>query len=496
MRFAPSRWRHSLAAQLLCTYVAALMLTTGVIGCAIWFALSRDAGEATQSQLRRAADLLRQSVRFDSAGHPVVVVPLPSDFAWIYRDFPADVKYRILDESGAVLLSSEKEMAALTPPGQPYYSALGSFTLGSSGALLHVRTQPMMHGTKTYYIQLAVSDRLSALARSFMAHWLVNDTVRFALASVVLFTVAVYFTLRKVLRPLRETSTAAARIDARNISKRLSTRHLPVEFLPVVDAFNLTLDRLEKGYIVQRAFLAGAAHELKTPLALIRAQIELEGTADREILLQDLDLMARQVNQLLHLAEASETENYVFEAVDLAEVTGDVVDYLRRLTDLREVYVDVQCAPSIPGLHADRGALFMLVKNLVENAIQHSPAGGVVTVTVDSEHLCIRDEGLGIAPGELPKLFTRFWRGPMRRNEGAGLGLSICKEIAAAHRWELTARNTGHGAEFMLSFREDDAADFTEAEAAPTEAAPTEGVRAPVHTEAQRQADQPVKVHL
>jgi two-component system, OmpR family, sensor histidine kinase QseC len=87
----------------------------------------------------------------------------------------------------------------------------------------------------------------------------------------VLFTLAVYFTLRKVLTPLRETSAAAARIDAHNISKRLSTRNLPSEFLPVVDAFNFTLDRLERGYIVQRAFLAGAAHELKTPLALIRA---------------------------------------------------------------------------------------------------------------------------------------------------------------------------------------------------------------------------------
>jgi signal transduction histidine kinase len=276
---------------------------------------------------------------------------------------------------------------------------------------------------------------------------------RFALASVVLFTIAVYFTLRKVLMPLRETSAAAARIDARNISKRLSTRNLPIEFLPVVDAFNLTLDRLERGYIVQRAFLAGAAHELKTPLALIRAQIDMGGTADREVLLHDLDLMARQVNQLLHLAEASETQNYVFESVDVAAVAEDVVDYLRRLAELREVHADVRCTPEIPALRADRGALFMLLKNLVENAIQHSPVGGVVAVTVDADHLCIRDEGPGITVGELPKLFTRFWRGPARRNEGAGLGLSICKEIAAAHNWELAARSAGHGAEFVLSFR-------------------------------------------
>jgi two-component system sensor histidine kinase QseC len=456
MRFVSSRWRHSLAAQLLGTYVAALMLTMCFVACALWFSFSQDVNQTTETQLRRAVGLLHRSLKFDPTGLPVAVV-LPSSLSWVSRvftDFPGDVKYRILDVSGGVLLSSEQDDAiALAPAGQRFNSTPGSFTLVSGGELLHVRTEPMVHGTKPYYIQVAISERLAALARSLIANLLARDSVRFALASVVLFTIAVYFTLRRVLKPLRETSAAAARIDAQNISKRLSTRNLPIEFLPVVDAFNLTLDRLERGYIVQRAFLAGAAHELKTPLALIRAQIDMEGTTDREVLLHDLDLMARQVNQLLHLAEASETQNYVFEALDVAAVIEDVVDYLRRLAQLREVYVDIHCAPSIPTLQADRGALFMLLKNLVENAIQHSPVSGVVAVTIDIDHLCVRDEGPGIAVGELPKLFTRFWRGPTRRNDGAGLGLSICKEIAAAHKWELAARNTGHGAEFILSYR-------------------------------------------
>jgi two-component system sensor histidine kinase QseC len=456
MRFVFFRWRHSLAARLLGTYVAALMLTMCFVAGALWFSVSRDLNQTTETQLRRAAGLLHRSLKFDPTGLPVAVV-LPSSLSWVsrvFQDFPADVKYRILDGSGGVLLSSEHDAIALAPAGQPFNSTLGSFTLVSNGELMHVRTEPMVHAAKTYYIEVAISERLAAFARSLIANLLARDSVRFALASIALFTIAVYFTLRRVLKPLRETSAAAARIDAQNISKRLSTRNLPIEFLPVVDAFNLTLDRLERGYIVQRAFLAGAAHELKTPLALIRAQIDMEGTADRAVLLHDLDLMARQVNQLLHLAEASETQNYVFEALDVAAVIEDVVDYLRRLAELREVYVDIHCTPSIPALQADRGALFMLLKNLVENAIQHSPVSGVVAVTVDTDHLCVRDEGPGIAVGELPKLFTRFWRGPTRRNDGAGLGLSICKEIAAAHQWELAARNTGHGAEFILSYRE------------------------------------------
>jgi two-component system sensor histidine kinase QseC len=461
MRFVSSRWLRSLAARLLCTYVAALMLTACFVAGAFWFDSSQDDTVSTQAQLRKAADMVHRSVRFDSAGLPVAVL-IPSDLSWVFHDFAADLKYRVLDASGRVILSSENGAVALAPPGEAFDATPGTFSFAADGGTLYVRTEVVARGPNTYYLQAGLSKRLAGLGRSLNVRLFVSNTMRFVLASGVLFTVAVYFTLRRVLMPLRETSAAAASIDAYNLSKRLSTRSLPVEFLPVVEAFNLTLDRLEKGYHVQRAFLAGAAHELKTPLALIRAQIDLESTPNRDVLLHDVDLMARQVNQLLHLAEASETQNYVFELVDVAVVAEDVVDYLRRLADLRDVYVDIRCPGEIPALRADRGALFMLVKNLVENAIQHSPAGGIVAVTVDTDHLCIRDEGPGIAVGELPKLFTRFWRGPMRRNDGAGLGLSICKEIAAAHQWELAARSTGNGAEFKLSFRKKTATTVTE----------------------------------
>jgi two-component system sensor histidine kinase QseC len=462
MRFASSRFLRSLAAQLLCTYVAAMILTMCLIVGVLQFGAGQNAEVVTQVQLRRAVDTIHRGLRFDSDGVPRAVVALSPDFSAVFDDFADELKYRILDRAGGVILSSNANKVALAPPGQPFDPKVGSYSFSSGGQKLMVITEPVVHGSQTYYIQVVVSKRLAAFARALSARIRVSSMLRFLLASVVLVTVAVYFTLRKVLKPLREASAAAARIDAHNLSKRLPTRNLPVEFLPLVDGFNLTLDRLEKGYIVQRAFLAGAAHELKTPLAVIRAQIDLDGTTDREVLLHEIDRMARQVNQLLHLAEASETQNYVFESVDLAAVAEDVADYLRRLAERREVYVDVRCAPGIPVLQADRGALFMLLKNLVENAIQHSPASGMVAVTVDTDHLCIRDEGPGIAADELPKLFRRFWRGPMRRNDGAGLGLSICAEIAAAHKWELIARSTGRGAEFILSFRGNTARNVTE----------------------------------
>jgi two-component system sensor histidine kinase QseC len=420
MRFALSQWVHSLAVQLLCTYVAALVLTAGFIVGAVWFDTTQ--GVAGERVLRGAADILHRSVRFDAAGAPGLAVSLPSHLSWIVREFPADVKYRVLDAAGAGLLSSANDGAAFAPPGRPFDSTLQSFMVASGGQRLFVKTESVRHGTQTYYLQVAVSERFAAFVAALTSRLQVLYTLRLALASLLPVTIAVYFTLRRVLKPLRETSGAAARIDADSISSRLSTRNLPVEFRPVVEAFNLTLDRLEQGYIVQRAFLAGAAHELKTPLAVIRAQIDIGGAADREVLLRDVDRMARQVSQLLHLAEASETQNYAFESVDVAAVTEDVADYLRPLAARREVYVETRCTAELVALQADRGALFMLLKNLLENAIQHSPAGGFVSIAIDSNQFSIHDEGPGFTADELPNLFKRFWRGATRRDEGAGAG--------------------------------------------------------------------------
>src|ERR1700730_17644566 len=106
MRFVTSRWLRSLAARLLGTYVAALLLTLCFIACALWFSLSQDVGVTTQVQLRRTADLLHRGLRFDSAGLLVAVV-LPPDLSWVssvYQDFPADLKYRIVDASGRVII--------------------------------------------------------------------------------------------------------------------------------------------------------------------------------------------------------------------------------------------------------------------------------------------------------------------------------------------------------------------------------------------------------
>jgi signal transduction histidine kinase len=443
---------RSLASQLLVTYVCALLLTLGLIAGGLWTLLGRHQALMTRFDLFNEARLLKNGLTYDAGGRPIGL-SLPNDADWIYQALPSDLKYRLLDAMGRVILTSDSNADALAPAGAAFDPDASWFEVHAGDQLLNVMTVPVVNGGTTYYLQAASSDRIAMLVRTVGGQLFVRDTLQLAIISVIVFSIAVFFTLRRVLKPLREASDAAGHIEPGNLSARIVIRRVPVEFSPVIDAFNLALDRLEQGYRVQKAFLESTAHELKTPLALLRAQIEMEGSGDQQLLLRDVDQIARQVHQLLHLAEVSEGRNYAFESTDVAMVAEDVVNYLRRLAERRPVYVDLCCAvPRSIHVQADPAALHMLLKNVIENAIEHSPSGGVVAVLVEADQITIRDEGPGIEQADLPHLFTRFWRGSTRQTQGAGLGLSICQEIVSAHHWHLSARNTGLGAEFVLQF--------------------------------------------
>jgi signal transduction histidine kinase len=165
--------------------------------------------------------------------------------------------------------------------------------------------------------------------------------------------------------------------------------------------------------------------------------------------------MSRQVQQLLLLAEASEQQNYRFITLDVTEIAAEVVAYLQRMADNRQVTLRLERHIASLTLPADKGALFTLLKNLLENAIQHAPAGSTVAVDVFADNIAVRDHGPGVEEAQLPQLFNRFWRSEQRRDTGAGLGLTICREIALAHGWVLSAHRKQPGLMFRLQLTGD-----------------------------------------
>jgi signal transduction histidine kinase len=145
------------------------------------------------------------------------------------------------------------------------------------------------------------------------------------------------------------------------------------------------------------------------------------------------------------------------EPIDVHHVLADAAAFLARMADRRGIRINllqsVQSGERAQWV-GDKGAMFTLIKNLVENAIQHSPTGGVVMLQIEgSTAVSVRDHGCGIAAEDVPRVFQRFWRGHGRADGqpiGAGLGMSICKEIAAAHGWRIEIDNAMPGTIFRV----------------------------------------------
>lgn len=298
-------------------------------------------------------------------------------------------------------------------------------------------------------IRVARSDRLVTTLNAYAGELYLRGSLMAIAIALLTFVFVSYFTVHRMVRPLQRASQVAARLEPRNLSMRLRSSGLPSEIVPLIEAFNGALARLEDGFRIQQEFLASAAHELKTPLALLQAEIELGGTANSASLLRETALMARIVHQLLHLAEASEGNNYSLEPLQLSAELEDAVSYMSRLAHKNSVTLELVTAESVQ-VNADRGSLFVLAKNLIENAINHSPSGGHVVVVQDSEGFSVEDGGPGVPPELVPMLFQRFWRASDQEHDGAGLGLTICREICQVHRWQIYYDRGNAGARFKV----------------------------------------------
>lgn len=452
MPFAKIRWPNSLRARLRAVFIAGMTVSAGLVALGVWAFAEPFDRHMLESGILDYTEAIASHVRFDPQGQPVGLDEERIG-RWVFAGLGGEVVLRILDDAGRVAFAADPQPQALAPDGQPFDARRRVFALTRDGIAMHASTAPLTHAGRLWYLQFAISDRLILRVRHSIGLPALRQGIAVTCVTFfMIFLVTTHLTLHRALQPLHVASEAARRITPRTLDERLDAQAQPVEIRPLVDAFNQALDRLQHGFRTQQEFLAAAAHELKTPLALIRAQLELGPGGGRELqLLQDVDRMARQVQQLLMLAEVSEPQNYRIGPVDPRPTIQDVFDFMARVAERHGVHLGLRIDEDLRQWEADRGALFTLLKNVLENAIQHSPAGGVVTLTVQRAGFTVKDQGPGVPREHLPRIFERFWRGPQRREEGAGLGLSICSEIATAHRWQLQARCPDEGLEVRVT---------------------------------------------
>ncbi|WP_246222587.1 sensor histidine kinase [Phytoactinopolyspora limicola] len=287
-------------------------------------------------------------------------------------------------------------------------------------------------------------------------------TVVAIIGGIVLVVAAgiVWFVTGRVLRPVDEVSATARSITETDLTRRIEWEGGRGEIARLVATFNDMLDRLETAFRAQREFIDDAGHELRTPVTIIRGNLDLMNYADDaqreetlELINDELDRMQRMVDDLLLLAKAQQAEFLDVTPVDLDALTDEVLAKARALGD-RDWRLDA-VAPGV--VEGDRQRLTQALLQLAQNAVQHTEPGqrvGVGSALRDGEaHLWVTDDGPGVDPAELDRLFGRFSRGrtSARQDGGAGLGLAIVDAIARAHggRVEVGASDTG-GARFTV----------------------------------------------
>ncbi len=258
--------------------------------------------------------------------------------------------------------------------------------------------------------------------------------------------------------------------DGRSLHRRLSDDEASPEIAALIDTLNSMIARLEASFAALRRFTADASHELKTPLAVLRADVERamsvttrkdERLVALEEALHETTRMADLVESLLTLARADEGRFDLYrERVDLSALTLEVYETALILGEGAGVAVNLPFTVDVT-VAGDRTRLRQLFLNLVTNAIKYTPRGGRVDIGLgrhpDNVTFAVRDTGAGIAAADLPHVFERFWRADRARSRtaergGFGLGLAISQWIAQAHGGTLTVQSRlGKGSLFTLT---------------------------------------------
>jgi len=315
--------------------------------------------------------------------------------------------------------------------------------------LLEARTQPSPE-PRLALVQVAETlDKRAQLANEIIKGVILPQ---FIILPVIL--ALVWFALSRGLSPLAQLQERIRARPPDDLSP-IDSRQVPEEISPLVGSLNDMLARLAHTIDAQKRFIADAAHQMKTPLAGMRMQSELAlrqvdpGEIHRSLeqLAKSSESATRLVNQLLALARAENQPHagVAMEALDLAALARDVVLDWVPASFAHEIDLGYE-APDTPlEITGDALMLRELLSNLIDNALRYTPQGGSVTVRVRASTglalLEVEDTGPGIAPGERPRVFERFYRILGSSAPGSGLGLAIVREIAQQHGAEIEIFN-------------------------------------------------------
>lgn len=454
--------RDSLRAQLLWWLVPPVLVVVMVSSFISYAIALRFANNAYDEGLFDEAKTLAEQVRFAPDGRPILELPRAAEE--MIRSDPVDqIFYRVLSTTGETV-AGRGDLPTPDEPARPdepvrYYDAW------VSGFPVRVCAYSLVDSATSGAATILIAETLTK-RRNLSRNLLISDFLAPVVALPIVIAIIVWFGIRRGLRPLRRLATALAKRGWNDLSP-IGEHGVPQEVHPLTREIDDLMQRLAAALSAQQRFIAGAAHQLRTPLAGLAAQTERALLApDTETFkpaLMQLQLASRRVtrlvNQMLTLARAEPGNEAAceFKPLDLAVLVQRtcrqwVPEALARKIDLG--YEGESGPVTISG---DEFLLAEMLNNLIDNALRYGArAGGSVTVSLMASplvELSVEDDGPGIPEAERSRIFERFHRVPGSAPGGCGLGLAIVREIARAHGAEVDGRaKCPQGAIFRVVF--------------------------------------------
>jgi signal transduction histidine kinase len=294
---------------------------------------------------------------------------------------------------------------------------------------------------------LPITDVENALDKLFNVIIIVN------ILAVLLVGIGGFFIIGRFLVPIKTITNKAKIISHSNLNERIEVHNEQDELGQLTITLNNLLERLYQAFETQRRFMADAAHELKTPLSVLRAHWEDEidnpelNNDFKERLVQDIETIGRlnqMINKFLFLAQTEDVYDKMdLSKIQLDEFLTDIINDAKILAELKEQSIDiVELTPLV--IEGDTNQLYQLFFNLIDNAIKYTPQKGKIWLSLrkmeQNAQIQIRDNGVGIDENELSNIFNRFYRvdkDRSRKTGGSGLGLAICKMIVDSHHGKI-----------------------------------------------------------
>lgn len=320
-------------------------------------------------------------------------------------------------------------------------------------------------GEKEYYVldmEVSIQNHQSVVVRGISSISDAEQDFRFTLhIALILFPLLIFLTAvcgylmsRRALYPVSKITKTVQRIQKeKDLSKRIQLGEGSDEIYTLAQTFDDLLEAVDTGMKREKQFTSDVAHELRTPISVVLMQCEEllqgnhldeEGRREVEVIHRKVSSMSDMISQLLLLSRADQgREKLDLERLNFSELGEMAVEEFSGIAGEKDIAVEAKIQPGIYG-KADQTLMIRLWSNLLQNAIRYGKPGGHIWVSVEKEEnqirMSVKDDGIGIAPKDLPHIWDRFYQvDPSRNSESSGLGLSMAKWIVEAHHGQISA---------------------------------------------------------